>query len=152
MIKDFYLIVHNVRSLYNVGTMFRTADGLGIDKIYLTGYTGIPPRSEISKVAFGADELIPWEKYKNISVLLKKLRREKIKIIVLEKTKTAIHYLQFKPKFPLALVVGNEVRGVSSSLLKQADQVIYLPMAGKKESLNVGVAMGAVGYYINQFR
>ncbi len=152
MKKEFYLIVHNIRSLHNVGTMFRTADALGINKIYLTGYTGTPPREEISKVALGADKFIPWEQFKNISALIKRLRKEKIQLVALEKTKGAVNYLKFKPRFPLALLVGNEVKGISASLLKQADKIIYLPMSGKKESLNVGVAMGAAGYYLNQYR
>lgn len=99
MTKDFYIIAHNIRSLHNVGTMFRTADALGISRLYLTGYSGCPPRAEISKVALGAENIVPWEYHKNIAVLLKKLRQDKVKIIILEKTKSAVHYLKFKPKF-----------------------------------------------------
>lgn len=145
--KEFYIIAHNIRSLYNIGTMFRTADALGASLI-LSGYSGHPPRKEISKVALGAEESVYWEYHKNISTLLRKLKKSGFTIIALEKTDKAINYLDFKPKFPLALLVGNEVRGISPQLLKQADQIIALPMNGEKESLNVGVAMAVAGYYI----
>lgn len=148
MNKEFFIIAHNIRSLYNIGTMFRTADALGVDQLFLTGYSGQPPRKEISKVALGAEETMPWEHHKNISTLVKKLKKQGVQIIALEKTKNAIHYLKFKPRFPLALIVGNEIQGVSPALLKQADKIIYLPMNGQKESLNVGVAMAVAGYHI----
>lgn len=150
--KDFYLIAHNIRSLYNIGTFFRTADALGMSKIYLTGYSGQPPQAGIAKVALGAENTVAWEHHKNVSQLIKKLKKAGVKIIALELDKKAINYLDFKPTFPLALLVGNEVRGVSSSLLKQADEIIYLPMQGVKESLNVGIAMAVAGYQINRFQ
>lgn len=146
--NDFYVIAHNIRSLYNVGTIFRTSDALGVAKIFLTGYTGRPPRKEIAKVALGAENIVPWEGIKNISSLLKRLKKDGVKIIALEKAELAIDYLDFSPQFPLALLLGNEVRGVSKSLLKQVDKIISLPMKGEKESLNVGVAMAVAGYYI----
>lgn len=146
--NDFYVIAHNIRSLYNVGTIFRTSDALGVAKIFLTGYTGRPPRKEIAKVALGAENIVPWEGIKNISSLLKRLKKDGVKIIALEKTELAIDYIDFSPQFPLALLLGNEVRGISTSLLKQADKIISLPMKGEKESLNVGVAMAVAGYYI----
>lgn len=149
--KQFFIIAHNIRSLYNIGTMFRTADALGASLI-LSGYSGHPPRKEISKVALGAEESVYWEYHKNISSLLHKLKKEGFNIIALEKTDKAINYLDFKPKFPLALLVGNEVRGISPQLLKKADQIISLPMNGQKESLNVGVAMAVSGYHIISHR
>ena len=142
------MIAHNIRSLYNIGTFFRTADALAIDKIYLTGYSGIPPQAGITKVALGAENSVPWEQYKNISALIKKLKAQGIQIVALELDKKAVNIFKFKPNFPLALLVGNEVRGVSKNLLKKADKIVYLPMRGKKESLNVGVAMAVAGYYI----
>ncbi|RJQ34613.1 TrmH family RNA methyltransferase [Candidatus Parcubacteria bacterium] len=150
--KKFYIIAHNIRSLYNIGTMFRTADALGVDQLFLTGYSGQPPRKEISKVALGADESVPWQHYKSLTYLVDKLKNQGVKIVILEKSKDSVDYRKFKPSFPLALIVGNEVRGVSADTLKKADKVIELPMAGIKESLNVGVALGAAGYYLNSFR
>ncbi len=150
--QPFYIIAHNIRSLYNIGTIFRTSDALGIDKIYLTGYSGHPPSSQISKVALGSENSVPWEHHKNISTLCAKLKKQGVKIIALELGDGAIFYNQFKPDFPVALLLGNEVRGVSKALLKKVDSTIYLPMYGQKESLNVGVAMGVAGYYIRQYK
>ena len=144
----FFIIAHNIRSLYNIGTIFRTADALGIDQLFLTGYSPQPPRKEISKVALGAEQTVAWSYYKNISPLIAKLKKEKVKIVALELDKRAISYLDFKPQFPLALLVGNEVRGISKGLLGKSDKIIFLPMKGKKESLNVGVAMAVAGYQI----
>ena len=146
--NKFYIIAHNIRSLYNIGTIFRTADALGVDRLFLTGYSGQPPRKEISKVALGAEESVEWQHYKSLSYLIKKLKKDGIKIIALETSDQAINYLDFKPKFPLALLLGNEVRGVSEVMLKQVDTTISLPMNGIKESLNVGVAMAVAGYHI----
>ena len=148
MSKDLYIIAHNIRSLYNIGTIFRTSDAIGVKKLFLTGYSGHPPRKEISKVALGAEESIEWKHYKSLNYLLKKLKKNKVKIIALETNKNSINYLKFKPKFPLALIVGNEVRGLSSSILKNVDKTIFIPMNGIKESLNVGIAMAIAGYYI----
>jgi len=150
--NNFYIIAHNIRSLYNIGTMFRTADALGVDRLFLTGYSGKPPRKEISKVALGAEESIPWQHYKSLSYLIRKLKKEGFKIVALETGDQSIDYLNFKPQFPLALLVGNEVRGISPAMLKQVDKSISLPMNGIKESLNVGVAMAVAGYHIIKFR
>ncbi|MDP3762514.1 MAG: RNA methyltransferase, partial [bacterium] len=133
-----YLILHNIRSLYNVGSIFRTADGAGVSKIYLTGYTPLPA----VKTALGAEKYVPWEKIRYIVSLLGRLKKEKVKIIALEQAEGAIDYRKFRPKFPLALVLGNEVRGLSKALLKKCDKIIQIPMRGKKESLNVSVAAG----------
>ncbi len=148
MDRSFYLICDNLRSLQNIGSIFRTADALAVDKIYLTGICGCPPHPKISKTALGAEKAVPWEHDWQIWRLVDKLKREKIKIVVLEQTKQSIDYRRFKPDFPLALVIGNEVKGVSPSVLKRADQIIKLPMLGKKESLNVAVSFGIIGYYL----
>jgi 23S rRNA (guanosine2251-2'-O)-methyltransferase len=148
MSKEFFIIAHNIRSLYNIGTMFRTADALGVDQLFLTGYSGQPPRKEISKVALGAEDSVPWKHYKNTIHLIKKLKKEGVQIIALETGDKSVNYLDFKPKFPVALIVGHEVDGISPQLLKQADKIISLPMNGIKESLNVGVAMAVAGYHI----
>jgi 23S rRNA (guanosine2251-2'-O)-methyltransferase len=150
--NSFYVIAHNIRSLYNIGTIFRTADALGVTQLFLTGYSGYPPRPEIAKVALGAEQTVPWKHCQNISAVVKKLKKQGIKIISLEICPQALDYRRFKPSFPLALVVGNETRGLSLALLKKSDQIIYLPMQGQKESLNVGVSMAVAGYYLNNFR
>jgi len=150
--QDFYIIAHNIRSLYNIGTIFRTADAMGVDQLFLTGYSGKPPRKEISKVALGAEDSVPWQHYKNISYLIDKLRQQGVQIVALETGNESVDYLDFQAKFPLALIVGNEVSGLSPALMKKVDTTISLPMKGVKESLNVGVAMAVAGYHIIKFK
>jgi len=144
----FYVICDNIRSLENIGSIFRTSDALRVDKIFLCGICGKPPRPKISKTALGAEKKIPWEHHWQIWRVIEKLQKEKVLIVALEQTNKSLLYTKFKPKFPLALVIGNEVKGVSSCILKKADQIIHLPMLGKKESLNVSVAFGITGYYL----
>lgn len=154
MIKEFYVICDNIRSLENIGSIFRTSDALGVTKIYLCGISGKVPSWEtglhkkIAKTALGAEKTVPFEYFKNISNLIDRLKERKINIIALEQDKKAIEYTKFKPKFPLALILGNEVEGVSNKILNKCDKIIYLPMAGQKESLNVSVAFGIAGYNI----
>ncbi len=148
----FYVVCDNIRSLENIGSIFRTADALGMDKIFLTGICGQPPHPKINKTALGAEKNIPWQHYWQVWRLVEKLQKEKVSVVVLEQTKDSLPYTQFKPKFPLALVIGNEIKGVSSAVIKRADQIIHLPMFGQKESLNVAVAFGIAGYRINVFQ
>lgn len=148
MKKEFYVVCDNIRSLENIGSIFRTADALGVAKIYLCGISGKPPHHKISKTALGAENTISWEYHKQVGRLIDKLKSDKINVVALEQDKKAINYRKFKPKFPLALIVGNEVKGVSKSILKKCNKIIYLPMSGQKESLNVSVAFGVAGYEI----
>ncbi len=149
--EKFYVVCDNIRGLENIGSIFRTADALGVEKIYLAGICGQPPHDKISKTALGAENHLLWEYRWQVWRIIDKLKKEGIKIIALEQTKGSINCASFKPSFPLALVIGNEVNGVSPGVLKRADQTIYLPMAGQKESLNVAVAFGAAGYYLKCF-
>jgi len=154
MKREFYVICDNIRSLENIGSIFRTSDALGVAKIYLCGISGKPPAWEvglhkkIAKTALGAEKTVLFEYYKDIGRLVDKLKKQGIQIIALEQDKKAIEYTKFKPKFPVALILGNEVEGVSKKILKKSDKIIYLPMHGKKESLNVSVAFGVAGYNI----
>ena len=107
MKKDFYVIVDNVRSLENVGSIFRTADALGVIKIYLCGITGRPPHEKIAKTALGAEKDIPFEYHKQTYRLIEKLKAQKIHIVALEQSKESVDYRKYKPRFPLALVIGN---------------------------------------------
>ncbi len=149
--KDFYVICDNIRSLENIGSIFRTADAIGVTKIFLCGISGTPPNHKIAKTALGAEKTVPFEYHKQIGRLLDKLKKEKISIVALEQDKKAILYTKFKPMFPLALIIGNEVEGVSKKVLQKSNTIIYLPMRGKKESLNVSVAFGVAGYYIKEW-
>jgi tRNA G18 (ribose-2'-O)-methylase SpoU len=157
--KEFFVICDNIRSLENIGSIFRTSDALGVSKVYLCGISGRPPHNKISKTALGAEETIPWEYCKQTGRLIDKLKKDKISVIALEQAlparqagKPAIDYRMFSPKFPLALILGNEVKGISKKILKKCDRIIYLPMSGQKESLNVSVAFGVAGYNIIKFK
>ncbi len=119
-----------------------------VSKVYLCGITPAPPHEKISKTALGAEKLIPWEYQKQTWRLLEKLKKDKINIVALENKKGSINVFKFKPKFPLALVLGNEVRGLSPKILKYTQKIIAIPMHGKKESLNVAVAFGIAVYAI----
>lgn len=148
--KPFYVICDNIRSLENIGSIFRTADALGVNKIFLCGICGQPPHSKISKTALGAENNVSWEYCRQVWRVVDKLKKEGVFIVALEQAKNSLAYNKFKPKFPMALVIGNEIKGVSRSVLRKADKVIHLPMKGKKESLNVSVAFGVAGYKIRE--
>lgn len=149
----FYVALSNVRSLFNVGSFFRTADAFGVEKIILGGYTGYPPHKEITKTALGAEKWVKWEKQYHLGKRLSELKKEGFSLIGLENNINGTIPLQeFVPSFPLALVAGNEVRGISKSIGKQIDTYVSIPMQGKKESLNVAVAFGIAAYHISIFR
>ena len=144
----FVLVLPNIRSAHNVGAMFRTADGAGVDKLYLTGFTPAPPHPKVDKVSLGAEKWVPSEHYKNTVPLLKKLKKLGYTIVALEQTKKSANIYEWKSKFPLALVVGNEKTGVTPNILKHCDAAIHLPMRGKKKSLNVSIAAGVAIYQL----
>ncbi len=148
MKPELIVLAHNIRSTYNVGSFFRTADGAGVSKLVLSGYTAAPPHKGISKVALGAEEWFPWEYVKSPATWLKKMKKVGYHVAVLEQTSKAKNLFTWKPKFPLILIVGNEVRGVSPALQKYADTHLEIPMRGKKESLNVATAMGVAAYQL----
>ncbi len=142
------VVLNNIRSLYNVGSIFRTADGAGVEKLWLCGITGYPPRADISKTALGAEESMPWEYNQHAAFVLKQLKEKKYEIVLLEQTAGAIDYNDFKPKGPVCLVMGNEITGVSDDLLSLCDTAIEIEMTGVKNSLNVAVAFGIAAYHI----
>jgi tRNA G18 (ribose-2'-O)-methylase SpoU len=148
--KQFVLILPNVRSCHNVGSMFRTADAFGVTKIYLVGYTACPPKPQIDKVSLGAEKWMQWEHRKDLAKLVKKLRRQGFNIIGLEKSNSSSDIKKAKFEFPLALIVGNEVDGLDEKTIKLCDQVVHIPMKGKKESLNVSVAAGIALYIVGK--
>lgn len=148
--KQIYLILHNIRSLHNVGSIFRTADAAGVNKIYLTGYTPSPfdklgkLEQNFAKAALGAEKSVEHERLKSISSLITKLKKGGAQIVAIEQHKRSTIYSKFKPKFPVALILGNEVTGVEKSVLNKCDEIIEIPMRGQKESLNVSVAAGVI--------
>lgn len=143
-----YVLLDNIRSLYNVGSIFRTADSALVEKLILTGITGKPPRKEIDKTALGASETVPWEYYPKAIDALKLLKKKEIPIIILEHTDSNIDFKEIDYPFPCCLVLGNEVYGIQEELLEMADISIEIPMYGTKHSLNVSVAFGIVIYEI----
>lgn len=143
-----FVLLENVRSLYNVGAIFRTADGAGVSRIFLSGITGRPPHREIRKVALGAEENIPWEYHPNSIKLIERLKKGKVQIVVLESTEISILYDEPNYQFPLCLVVGHEFHGVSEEVIRRADILVKIPMKGMKISLNVAVAFGIAVYEI----
>lgn len=141
------LVVDNVRSLYNVGSIFRSCDGACAEKLYLCGFTPHPPRSEIEKTALGATASVPWEYVRDVADALRALKQEGKTIAALEHTDSSISSFSLtRGQFPLAVVVGNEITGVSASALAECDLAIEIPMYGVKQSLNVAVAAGIVLY------
>ena len=138
------VVLENVRSLYNVGSFFRTGDAAGIEKLYLSGYTGYPPHNGIRKVALGAEETLPWERAADPAALIDKLHAQGRQIAVLETVPRAVDLYDWQPAFPLAIVFGNEVDGVTSEVAQRADVHVRIPMLGAKQSLNVAVAGGVV--------
>ena len=147
------VILHNIRSLHNVGSIFRTADAAGVEKIYLGGITPAPvdifgkPRLPLTKVSLGAEKYVPWEKVKSTTTLIDKLKKQKYQIFAIEQSKKSVPYFKIKNKnlkSKITLVLGNEIKGLPSSILKRADKILEIPMKGKKESLNVAVAFGIV--------
>ena len=140
------ILVENVRSVHNVGSIFRSADGFGAEKIYLTGYTACPPREDLSKTSLGAEKAVPWEHFKNPLDAARDIIKRGISLILLEQTINSKPLYDIKWNFPVCFIVGNEVDGVSEELSKMATVHAEIPMRGVKQSLNVSVATGVAGY------
>ncbi len=141
-----YGILDNIRSLYNVGAMFRTADGIMAKKLYLCGMTGIPPRREIDKTSLGACDTVPWEYKKTSLEAIKKLKDQGVRIVALELTEPSVHFTELSCNFPAALIVGHEINGISDETMKYVDTAISIPMLGRANSLNVATAFGIAVY------
>ena len=137
------VVVDSVRSLYNVGSIFRTCDGAMVEKLFLCGFTPYPPRKEISKTSLSATESVPWEYVYDIREVLSFLREQGWRVAALEHTDSSISCFDLGGEhFPLAVVVGNEVAGISPGALEYCDLALEIPMFGVKQSLNVSVATG----------
>ena len=145
--QPIYCLAENIRSLYNVGSIFRTSDAVLLAHLYLTGYTGYPPRKEIDKTALGAVDSVPWSHYKDPEEAVIRLKDAGIRLVALEHTSNSIPYREFQYTFPFCLIIGNEVEGISGVLIDQADDAIEIPMQGLKQSLNVSVAYGVVMFH-----
>lgn len=140
------LILDNIRSLNNVGALFRTADAFLIEKIYLCGITATPPHKDIRKTALGATETVAWEYAKSVLEVVQKLQKKRVAVLAVEQAENSVALHDFKPnsKKKYALVFGNEVKGVEQSVVSCADEVIEIPQLGSKHSLNISVSAGIV--------
>lgn len=138
-----YIILDSIRSNYNVGSIFRTSDGAMIEKLYLCGYTPHPPKKEILKTALGSTESISWEYVKDARDVVYRLKELGVKICALEQTSKSFPYYNIQPQsFPMCMIIGNEITGVSQNLIDLCDFSVDIPQYGIKQSLNVAVAYG----------
>ncbi|MBX4190898.1 TrmH family RNA methyltransferase [Candidatus Saccharibacteria bacterium] len=158
------LVIHNVRSALNVGSLLRTAEGFAVNEVYITGYTPYPEAKDdqrlphhrrrtalqIHKTALGAEYLMNWHHQPNIKQCLERLSQNGYMLVGLEQTPDALDLNKFNPKQDLALIVGNEVTGLEKTVLKQMDQHLQIPMSGRKESFNVAIAAGIALYHLRQ--
>jgi 23S rRNA (guanosine2251-2'-O)-methyltransferase len=140
------VLLDNIRSLYNVGSFFRTADGAGVERLYLSGITGRPPRKEIAKTALGAEERVAWEGIDDPLALVDRLRAARYEIAAIETSPRAVDLFDWQPRFPVCVLFGSEIDGLSAGLLERCDTHVRIPMLGLKHSLNVSTAGGVVLY------
>lgn len=140
------IILDDIRSLHNIGSVFRTCDAFLIEKIYLCGITAVPPNKEIHKTALGATETVAWEYAKDVLEVIEKLKAEKVKIYSIEQVENSIMLNDFLPETDkkYALIFGNEVKGVQQEAINLSDGVIEIPQLGSKHSLNISVSAGIV--------
>lgn len=141
-----YVILDNVRSLYNVGAIFRTSDAVLAQKLYLCGITGCPPRKEISKTALGAEELVPFEHRDNVVEVIKELKKKGVQVVAVELAHKAEVYYECEYKFPVCFVVRHEVNGINDEVMQYIDKAVKIPMLGRANSLNVATAYGIIVY------
>lgn len=160
--RHIVLIVHDIRSCHNVGSLLRTADGLGVSKVFLTGYTPYPstehdPRlpnihqkltQQIHKTALGAENSVAWEHADDISDVLTRLKADGYSLIALEQARTSVKLPDYKPREKVALLLGREVEGVDPVLLSQVNKIVEIPMLGVKESFNVAQAAAIALYHL----
>lgn len=140
------LVVDNIRSLHNVGALFRTADAVRLEHLYLCGITGVPPRDEIRKTSLGSEESVLWSYQESAAEIVTRLRQQGYQIVCLEQTTDSRSYRSVSYQFPLALIIGHEFNGVQDDLVRLSDLAIEIPMNGIKHSLNVSVAFGVAVY------
>ncbi len=152
--KEVFVLLHNIRSTHNVGSIFRTSDALGVKKVYLSGYTPTPldrfgkPRKDVAKVALGAEKTIPWEYIEKPQNLIKAFKKLRYLTVAIEQSKNSADYKKIKVTYPVLFIVGNEVGGIENKILSMCDVVAEVSMAGEKESLNVAVAFGVAMFRI----
>ena len=140
------VLLDNVRSLYNVGSFFRTGDACGLEKLYLGGISGYPPKKQIAKTALGAEERLPWEHHWEVAPLLSDLRSRGFELAAIETSPRSVDLFDWQPRFPVCVIFGHEVDGIQPSIAEACDVHVRIPMLGMKHSLNVATAGGVVLY------
>ncbi len=140
------VVLHNVRSLYNVGAFFRTADAVGADGLLLAGITGHPPHREIAKTALGSEEHVRWQRCDDTLAAVQAARVEGREIAAVETSLHAVDLFDWQPRFPVSVIFGHEVDGLEDPILDHCDTHVRVPMRGVKHSLNVATAGGVVLY------
>jgi len=143
-----YLVADNVIDTYNVGSLFRLADAIAAEKLYLCGETEYPPCSKIHKAAVGTEEWVPWQKVKKVLLVLQVLKSQGVQIIAVEQSPKAISYKSLEVSFPCAIVVGNETDGITKEALELADSIVELPMYGVNKSFNVWGSAAVIAYKV----
>ncbi len=143
-------VLENIRSLWNVGSVFRSADAAGLESLVLAGFTGRPPRDGISKTALGAEESVPWDEAASAAEAIGRFRAEGRFVIALERTASSVAVSEADVSFPCAILLGNEISGLGDEALAGADLVCHIPMHGIKGSLNVAVAAGVAFYELRR--
>lgn len=152
--NEVFVLLHDIRSVHNVGSIWRTANVAGVSKIFLSGYTPLPidrfgrERKDFAKVALGSQKSVDWEYTENPATIIKRLKKEGVFTVAIEQAKNSIDYKKVKIKKPVLFLVGNEVDGIPLKLLNLADVIAEIPMKGDKESLNVSVAFGVALFRI----
>jgi 23S rRNA (guanosine2251-2'-O)-methyltransferase len=139
------VLLHNVRSLYNVGAFFRTADAVGLSRLHLSGFTGSPPSKQIAKTALGSELTVPWQRADPLA-LVDDRRRAGWETVAIEVVDDAIDLFDWQPRFPVLVVFGHEVDGLPADIVQRCDTRVRIPMVGMKGSLNVATAGGVVLY------
>ncbi len=146
--SDIVIIAHNIRSLWNIGAIFRSADAFNVQHMHLTGYTASPPRKEISKTALGAETTVPWSYEADPHNVIQRRKKEGYVIVALELGEASAPLMSFTTERPVCLILGHEILGVSPELIELSDHTVYIPMLGAKNSLNVSVAAGIALYQV----
>lgn len=145
-----FALLDNIRSVWNVGSIFRTADAAGLGGLFLTGMTATPPRKDMEKTALGATLTVPWDYWQDSAAAARAVRDRGLPLVALEQSAGAVDYEAFDFPFPHCFVVGHEVRGVRPEILELADHVVEIPMFGAKQSLNVAVSFGVLAYQVRR--
>ena len=149
---DVFIVLLDIRSTHNVGSIFRTADSVGVNHIYLAGYTPAPidrfgrKRNDVSKTALGAEESVSWSEHENVDKILEQLKKDGVQCIAIEQSPHSVLYTDVEVEKPVAFFFGNEVDGVKEDLLRKMDIIAEIPQRGAKESLNVSVSAGVALY------